>query len=213
MKGADRLILATDPDREGEAISWHVLETLKQRKALGKAKVERVAFNAITKAAVQEAIANPARHRRRIGRCLSRPPRARLSGGLHAVARAVAQTARRALGRPRAIGGAPAGLRARDRDRGVPARRNTGPSMPIFAAAGGNFTAKLTHFDGKSSTSCRLKMSPMPNARSPRSARGAFTVGRGRTQAGQAPPLGRRSSPPPCSRRPRASSASAPRAP
>src|SRR6202012_2471992 len=41
MKGADRLILATDPDREGEAISWHVLETLKQKKALGKAHVER----------------------------------------------------------------------------------------------------------------------------------------------------------------------------
>jgi DNA topoisomerase-1 len=59
MKGADKLILATDPDREGEAISWHVLEVLKQKKALGKAKVERVAFNAITKNAVQEAIAHP----------------------------------------------------------------------------------------------------------------------------------------------------------
>jgi DNA topoisomerase-1 len=60
LKGADKLILATDPDREGEAISWHVLEVLKQRKALGKnTKVERVAFNAITKAAVQEAIEHP----------------------------------------------------------------------------------------------------------------------------------------------------------
>ncbi|HEY1638299.1 MAG TPA: toprim domain-containing protein, partial [Rhizomicrobium sp.] len=45
VKGADRLILATDPDREGEAISWHVLELLKQRKALGKADVQRVVFN------------------------------------------------------------------------------------------------------------------------------------------------------------------------
>src|SRR6201994_550346 len=60
LKGADKLILATDPDREGEAISWHVLEVLKQKKALGKnVKVERVAFNAITKAAVLEAIQHP----------------------------------------------------------------------------------------------------------------------------------------------------------
>src|SRR5215475_13092299 len=59
LKGADRLILATDPDREGEAISWHVLQVLKQRHALGKAKVQRVAFNAVTRAAVQDAIANP----------------------------------------------------------------------------------------------------------------------------------------------------------
>src|SRR5271165_203318 len=59
LKGADKLILATDPDREGEAISWHVLEVLRQRKALGKASVERVAFNAVTKAAILEAIAHP----------------------------------------------------------------------------------------------------------------------------------------------------------
>ena len=58
-KGADRLILATDPDREGEAISWHVLEVLNRRKALKSAKVERVVFNAITRAAVTEAMANP----------------------------------------------------------------------------------------------------------------------------------------------------------
>jgi DNA topoisomerase I len=59
LKGADKLILATDPDREGEAISWHVLEVLRQRKALGKVKIERVAFNAITKTAVLEAIQHP----------------------------------------------------------------------------------------------------------------------------------------------------------
>ena len=60
VKGADKLILATDPDREGEAISWHVLEVLKQKKALSKdIKIERVAFNAITKSAVLEAIQHP----------------------------------------------------------------------------------------------------------------------------------------------------------
>lgn len=57
-KKADRLVLATDPDREGEAISWHVRELLAKRKAL-PAKVDRVTFNAITKPAVTEAMAHP----------------------------------------------------------------------------------------------------------------------------------------------------------
>jgi DNA topoisomerase-1 len=59
MKGADTLILATDPDREGEAISWHVLEVLKKKKVLKDAKVQRVVFNAITKTAVTEAMKAP----------------------------------------------------------------------------------------------------------------------------------------------------------
>jgi DNA topoisomerase-1 len=57
-KHADALILATDPDREGEAISWHVQEVLAKKKAL-PAHVERVTFNAITRAAVLEAMAHP----------------------------------------------------------------------------------------------------------------------------------------------------------
>ena len=57
-KGADRLVLATDPDREGEAISWHVLELLKKRKTLPES-VDRVTFNAITKQAVTEAMKAP----------------------------------------------------------------------------------------------------------------------------------------------------------
>src|SRR3984957_14105890 len=59
VKGADKLILATDPDREGEAISWHVLQVLKEKKALTKQTVERVVFNAITKQAVTEAMKHP----------------------------------------------------------------------------------------------------------------------------------------------------------
>jgi DNA topoisomerase-1 len=59
VKGASRLILATDPDREGEAISWHVLEVLQRKKALKDKAVERVTFNAITKSAVQAAMAAP----------------------------------------------------------------------------------------------------------------------------------------------------------
>jgi DNA topoisomerase-1 len=59
MKGASKLILATDPDREGEAISWHVLEVLKEQHALKKHTVERVVFNAITKQAVLDAMKHP----------------------------------------------------------------------------------------------------------------------------------------------------------
>jgi DNA topoisomerase-1 len=58
-KGADRVILATDPDREGEAISWHVLEVLQKKRALKGAQVQRVVFNAITRSAVTEAMAHP----------------------------------------------------------------------------------------------------------------------------------------------------------
>ena len=56
---ADRLYLATDPDREGEAISWHVREVLESRKALNGVEVQRIVFHEITKTAVLEAIENP----------------------------------------------------------------------------------------------------------------------------------------------------------
>lgn len=59
VKDADKLILATDPDREGEAISWHVLEILKEKRALKGQAVERVVFNAITRQAVTDAMKHP----------------------------------------------------------------------------------------------------------------------------------------------------------
>ncbi len=59
VKGADQLFLATDPDREGEAISWHVEEVLRQRKALKGVDVKRVVFNEVTKQAVLEAFRHP----------------------------------------------------------------------------------------------------------------------------------------------------------
>src|ERR1700719_2402241 len=59
VKGADKLILATDPDPEGEAISWHVLEVLKEKKAIKSQAIERVVFNAITKTAVLDAMKHP----------------------------------------------------------------------------------------------------------------------------------------------------------
>ena len=59
VKLAERVILATDPDREGEAISWHVHEILKNKKLLKDKRVDRVVFNAVTKDAVQEAMRHP----------------------------------------------------------------------------------------------------------------------------------------------------------
>ena len=59
LKGADKLFLATDPDREGEAISWHVRKVLEERKALKGIEVKRVVFNEITKSAILEAVRTP----------------------------------------------------------------------------------------------------------------------------------------------------------
>ncbi len=59
LKQADALYLATDPDREGEAISWHLFEILKESKALVDKAVHRVEFNEFTKDAIQNAVANP----------------------------------------------------------------------------------------------------------------------------------------------------------
>ena len=59
LKGANRLFLATDPDREGEAISWHVCELLRQKKALAGVDVKRVVFNSITRGAILDAFSQP----------------------------------------------------------------------------------------------------------------------------------------------------------
>ncbi|MGB1558648.1 MAG: DNA topoisomerase, partial [Oceanococcaceae bacterium] len=59
LKKSDALLLATDPDREGEAIAWHLLELLRERGLLEGREVKRVVFHEITKSAVQAAVANP----------------------------------------------------------------------------------------------------------------------------------------------------------
>ncbi|MFW5969038.1 MAG: DNA topoisomerase I [Halofilum sp. (in: g-proteobacteria)] len=59
LKKADRLVLATDPDREGEAISWHLTELLRERNSLGDKAVDRVVFHEITKGAIQQAVEHP----------------------------------------------------------------------------------------------------------------------------------------------------------
>ncbi len=61
VKNTEKLILATDPDREGEAISWHLVEVLRDKGVLDGVNVERVVFNAITKRAVLDAMKNPRR--------------------------------------------------------------------------------------------------------------------------------------------------------
>src|SRR5271156_1512701 len=73
VKDADRVILATDPDREGEAISWHIHEILKGKKLLKDKRVDRVVFNAVTRGAAQEAMGN----RREIGGARAAAYRAR----------------------------------------------------------------------------------------------------------------------------------------
>ena len=59
VKGAERVYLATDPDREGEAIAWHVSELLNERKLAGRADVQRITFHEITKSAILQAIREP----------------------------------------------------------------------------------------------------------------------------------------------------------
>ena len=59
LKNADNLYLATDPDREGEAISWHITEILKSKNLLDKIQIHRVVFHEVTKKAIQDAIAHP----------------------------------------------------------------------------------------------------------------------------------------------------------
>ena len=60
LRKADGLVLATDPDREGEAISWHLVETLRRRRALKKdIPVERISFHSVTREAVRESLASP----------------------------------------------------------------------------------------------------------------------------------------------------------
>lgn len=59
LKKADSLLLATDPDREGEAISWHIYELMKERRLLKDKPVQRICFNEITKSAIQEALQHP----------------------------------------------------------------------------------------------------------------------------------------------------------
>ena len=127
LKKAKSLYLATDPDREGEAIAWHLLEMLKERGEIGTRTVHRVAFYEITKNAIRAAVAEPREVSRAAGQCPAGAPRARLPGRLQPLAAAVEEGPARSVRRPRAKSGAAHDLRARGGDRGVQGRRSTGP--------------------------------------------------------------------------------------
>ena len=119
VKKADKVILATDPDREGEAISWHLLDILNKKRALKDKTIERVVFNAVTKDAIKEAMAHP----RQIDQALVDAYLARRAldylVGFTLSPVLVAQAARRALGRARAIGRAAPRLRPRAGNRKI----------------------------------------------------------------------------------------------
>ena len=209
MKGADKLILATDPDREGEAISWHVLEVLRQKNALKGAKVERVAFNAITKNAVLDAIAHP----REIN-----------------VELVDAYLARRALDYLVGFTLSPVlwrklpGAKSAGRVQSVALRLVCERETEIEAfkpqeywtidaameAKAGNFGAHLTHLDGKKLDKLSIARKKRPSARLT-DQRAALHRRLGRSKAGQAAPP-RPLSPLPCNRRRPANSALPPSA-
>ena len=122
LKGADELLLATDEDREGESISWHLSEVLAP-----KVPVRRIVFHEITREAIEEAIAHPARHRSGSRPCARSSPRPRPSFRLHLVARPVAAHPTRPQRRTRPIGRRPASRRTRGGARCVPQFRLLGP--------------------------------------------------------------------------------------
>lgn len=120
LKDDNNLILATDPDREGEAISWHLEEALRKRKAIKKdTPVSRVVFNAITKTAVTEAMKKPPARSMSIWLMPIWRAARWIIWWLQPVAGSVAQTTRCAQCGTCAIGLSAADCRARDGNRGL----------------------------------------------------------------------------------------------
>ena len=207
VKGADKLILATDPDREGEAISWHVLEALTARKAPqghpGRARHLQRHHQGLGRGG--DAQAPP--DRPGPGRRLPGAPGARLPRRLQPLAGAVAQAPGRPLGRPRPVGGPAPRLRARDGDRDASSRANTGRSSRRWPPR----TARPSRPASSEPTASGSSASMSATARRPPRSSATSSSRPSRWRASRrSPPSATRSrpSPPrPCSRKPRASSA------
>src|ERR1700723_3687956 len=192
VRGADRLYLATDPDREGEAISWHVNEVLKSRRALKGVDVKRVVFNEVTRNAVLDAFAKPrdidielvdAYLARRaldylVGFTLSPVLWRKLPGS-------------RSAGRVQSVA-----LRLiceREAEIEVFKAREYWTIEAVFITPGGApFSAKLTHLNGKRLDQFDLNNRALAEAAKEVVERGAFTVGTVERRRV------RRNPPPPC---------------
>ncbi len=122
LSGADELLLATDDDREGEAIAWHLLEELKP-----KVPVRRMVFHEITRNAINEALRESPRPGHRQGRRPGDPAHPGPALRLRGLPGAVAQGDAAAVGRPGAVGGHPSGGRPGTGADRVPQRRLLGP--------------------------------------------------------------------------------------
>src|SRR4026209_2911328 len=119
-KDATDIYVATDPDREGEAIGWHLKEELKGRKR----KIHRLTFNEITKKAIQEGTKNPgAIDEKIVDEQRARPAPAGPPRGLQDQSAALGQSPPRAQRRTSAVSGAQGRVRSRGRDRSVRAGR------------------------------------------------------------------------------------------
>ncbi|HTV45942.1 MAG TPA: type I DNA topoisomerase [Stellaceae bacterium] len=149
MRGADGLFLATDPDREGEAISWHVQEVLRARRALKDLDVKRVVFNEVTKNAVIEAFRRPREiDRELVDAYLARRALDYLVGFTLSPVLWRKLPGSRSAGRVQSVA-----LRlVCEREAEIEAfksREYWTVEVTFTTAAGQNFTARLTHLDGK----------------------------------------------------------------
>ncbi|MBK1695675.1 type I DNA topoisomerase [Rhodovibrio salinarum] len=167
VKGADALYLATDPDREGEAISWHILEELRRRRVLGEnLAIRRVAFNAITKSAIQEAFEQPRDlNRELIEAYLARRALDYLVGFTLSPVLWRKLPGSKSAGRVQSVA-----LRLIcEREAEIEAFRPQEYwtiDAHLTAQQGGQFTARLTHLDGQ-----RLDKFGLPNAQSAEAAK------------------------------------------